>query len=120
MSESPAAGVAPGHWHRRAGRDSVPSGVLLACLSVLAGLLFAAPAVALPPPPAKDPPLRAERHASAESVAEDEKPVAVHEQDDEAPATTDPPAYSESVVVTATRDEETIVDSVGPRHGPGR
>ena len=87
----------------------------MARLSVLAGLLFAAPAVALPPPPAKDPPLRAERHApaeSAESVAEDEKPVAVHEQDDDPTATTDPPAYSETVVVTATRDEEPIVDSV--------
>ena len=84
----------------------------MARLSVLAGLLFASPAVALPPSPAEHPRLRAERHPTTESAEDAETPVGVREQDDDAPATTEPPPYSETVVVTATRDEETIVDSV--------
>ena len=84
----------------------------MARLSVLAGLLFATPAVALPPTPAEPPRHGEERHATAESAEDAETPAAARKQDDDAPATTDPPPYSETVVVTATRDEEAIVDSV--------
>ena len=79
-------------------------------LFVFAGLLFAAPAVALPLAPGEHPRLGAERR-TADRADEAETRAAVSEQDDDAPAA-EPPAYSETVVVTATRDEEAIVDSV--------
>ena len=81
-------------------------------LPLLPTLLVATGVVAPPASATERPTTPAEPKEESATGAPAETPAAVREQDDDAPATTEPPAYSETVVVTATRDEETIVDSV--------
>lgn len=78
-----------------------PLPALLVATSVLAAPAWADERSTTPAEPPED----------AATGTPAENATAVREQDDDA-ATTDPPPYSETVVVTATRDEEAIVDSV--------
>ena len=81
-------------------------------LPLLPALLVATGVVAPPASATERPTALAEPAEESATGAPAETPAAVRVQDDDAPATTDPPPYSETVVVTASRDEEAIVDSV--------
>ena len=80
-------------------------------LPLLPALLVATGVVSPPASATERPTTPAEPKEESATGAPAETPAAVREQDDDAPAA-EPPAYSETVVVTATRDEEAIVDSV--------
>ena len=89
--------------------DLVASGVPLPRLSLLPALLVTTGVLVAPSSATERPTTPAEPREESATLAEN--PEAVPEQDDDTPAT-EPPAYSETVVVTATRDEEAIVNSV--------